>query len=234
MRFLVFDCNLALHLGRNLRLHLWRKGSRRSGGIGCGLRLGCRRGLLVRIGCRKVLGNDVVRQPERGAGIDRIRREIAAIEAEPGCGHAKTPAVNDRGRPRIVCPSIKGWRVIICRRVRLDVNARDTDSGHRSDRKRGHHASTSGAQTPDRDTYTGAAHTRARGGRQRCGYGPPAPRTRGGCRPAHGEHPCHGSLCEHLPGAHWRAFGFHFHSRCQHNVVSCRYRTARAGPCRRA
>ena len=68
------------------------------------------------------IGDQIVRQPERRARVNRIRREIGAVVSIPRTA-APTPAVRDGPCPRVIRPSIESRPVVGAREVRIHVDA---------------------------------------------------------------------------------------------------------------
>src|ERR1035441_7390644 len=73
-----------------------------------------------RIRCLQILRDDVVRQPERGAGVDRVRLKVAAVVAVPGTA-SPSPTKGDGSRPGIVCPSIEAGAIVDARRIDIQT-----------------------------------------------------------------------------------------------------------------
>ena len=105
LRLLVFQRQLVLHLVGDHLLHLGgehRLPACRAAGADRGL--GCL--LMRRVGGLQILRDDIVRQPEGGRGVHRIRLEVVAVEPVPGIA-CPSPSEGDRRRPRVVGPSVK-------------------------------------------------------------------------------------------------------------------------------
>ena len=75
---------------------------------------------MCRIGGLQILRDDVVRQPERGRRVHRIRLEVAAVVSVPGIA-GPSPPEGDRRRPRVICPPVKGGTKVEARRIDIQI-----------------------------------------------------------------------------------------------------------------
>src|SRR5208283_1270074 len=114
--------NLPLDLFGNHVLRLlienWRSASRNLGSLNLSI-------YLRLIGRRQRGRNHIVGQPERGAGIHGIGREVTPVVSIPGIS-SPAPRIHDRRRPRVIRPPVVSWSVIISWGIYVHVVATGT------------------------------------------------------------------------------------------------------------
>ena len=117
--FGVFKCDLTLDLVGDHLLDLWGEYGRTAGCCDClGLGVCCLGG----VDCLKAGGDEVIGEPEGGAGIDGVGCEVRAVEAVPGRG-APSPGVGDGSGPGIIGPAVEAYGIVAGGGVDVEIAA---------------------------------------------------------------------------------------------------------------